>query len=62
MKLKPEIVQEFIDLYAREFGETLDECDAEVWIRQLFDLYRSLHEWHYDREHRPEPQTGDAGS
>lgn len=46
MDIAPATIDEFIDLYAREYDVQLDRDEAEQIIRNLFNLYRHLHEWH----------------
>jgi hypothetical protein len=61
MKLAPDIIEEFVILYAGEYGETLDPDEAEQMIRQLFNLYQAFYEWHYHRTQQ-ERRTADADS
>ena len=62
VKIAPSTIDEFIDLYAQEYGEALERDEAEHMIRQLFAFYRPLYEWHYDRHHRLQPRTDGEGS
>ena len=62
MKIAPSTIDEFIDLYAQEYGEALGRDEAEHMIRQLFAFYRPLYEWHYDSHHRLQPRTDGEGS
>jgi hypothetical protein len=61
MKLAPDIIEEFIILYAGNYGETLDPDEAEHMIQQLFNLYQAFYEWHFHRN-QPAHQSAGAGS
>jgi hypothetical protein len=45
---KPELIQEFIELYTKEYGEALDPDEANLMVLKLFELYRPFYEWHHE--------------
>lgn len=51
MKVSDKAVDEYIDIYDRNYGVRLDRDEAEHMIRMLLRLYRPLYEWHYRQKH-----------